>query len=81
MKCLRSKEKKGKFTIKKLKRQVKGITLIALVVTKMMVVDLLQASFGWSLQTTIRCCIQKMWYENNLKVNEKEVYQVAKTII
>ena len=46
MKCLRSKEKKGKFTIKKLKRQVKGITLIALVVTKMMVVDLLQASFG-----------------------------------
>lgn len=33
MKGLKSKEKKGKFTIKKLKRQVKGITLIALVVT------------------------------------------------
>ena len=33
MKGLKSKEKKGKFTIKKLKRQVKGITLIALIVT------------------------------------------------
>ena len=33
MKGLKSKEKKGKITMKKLKKQVKGITLIALVVT------------------------------------------------
>lgn len=33
MKCLKAKEKKGRFTVKKLKKQVQGITLIALVVT------------------------------------------------
>ncbi len=33
MKCLKAKEKKGRFTVKKLKKQVQGITLIAFVVT------------------------------------------------
>ena len=33
MKCLKANEKKGRFTVKKLKKQVQGITLIALVVT------------------------------------------------